>query len=334
MSQPYDYYYGSEADQYTFYRLPKALFHDARYKHLSDGAKILYGLMLDRMGLSTKNGWVDEQNRVYIIFTLEYAQECMNCKHEKAVKLFAELDIDKGVGLIERVRRGQGKPAIVYVRKFFDPSEVLTSENQKSGPPDMQNPRLPKNRSQDLRKSEANKNDISNTDLSDIEFSPSVGHTPARGENPADGRADDKNALEEIFERCELWIWDDATMDMFKSAIERLYYSESLKIGNAVLPREKVRSYLNLLDAEILTESYEALKQNRDRIRNVTGYVMSVLINGVCEKESGLLVNLPPEYLSADRSTGKNAGENFADCTAPGARLAGADSAREGADDG
>ena len=66
---PYDCYYGSEADQYTFYRLPKALFTDSRYKNLSDGAKILYGLMLDRMALSMKNGWLDERNRVYIFYT-------------------------------------------------------------------------------------------------------------------------------------------------------------------------------------------------------------------------------------------------------------------------
>jgi len=113
MSQPlpYDYYYGNEADQYTFYRLPKALFTNKRYKGLSDSAKLLYGLVLDRMGLSNKNGWYDEKNRVYIIFTLESIQELMNCKHEKAVKLLAELSIDKGVGLIERVRRGQGKPS-------------------------------------------------------------------------------------------------------------------------------------------------------------------------------------------------------------------------------
>jgi len=101
---PYGYYYGNEANQYTFYRLPKALFVNERYKNLSNGAKILYGLMLDRVSLSTKNGWFDEQNRVYIIFTLENVQEYMNCKHEKAVKLLAELDTDKGVGLIERAK--------------------------------------------------------------------------------------------------------------------------------------------------------------------------------------------------------------------------------------
>ena len=131
-SQPYDYHYGNEAEQYTFYRLPKLLFTADRYKDLSDGAKILYGLMLDRMSLSIKNNWLDRQGRVYIIFTLEDAQEYMNCKHDKGVKMFAELDTEKGVGLIERVKQGQGKPSIIYVRKFYDTAEVCTSEKSQS----------------------------------------------------------------------------------------------------------------------------------------------------------------------------------------------------------
>ena len=123
--QPYGYYYGDEADQYTFYRLPKALFTNNRYKDLSDGAKILYGLMLDRMGLSVKNGWMDEKDRVYIYFTQDDAQEYMNCKHDKVIKMFAELNTSEGVGLIERVRQGQGRPSIIYVRKFFDEAETI-----------------------------------------------------------------------------------------------------------------------------------------------------------------------------------------------------------------
>jgi hypothetical protein len=134
---PYGYYYGNEADQYTFYRLPKALFTNSRYKGLSDGAKILYGLMFDRMGLSMKNGWLDEQNRVYIYFTLEDVQEYMNCQRDKGMKLLAELDTAKGVGLIERVKQGLGKPTIIYVRKFFEGTDLQTSEKPTSGLPDL-----------------------------------------------------------------------------------------------------------------------------------------------------------------------------------------------------
>ena len=164
---PYGYYYGSEAEQYTFYRLPKALFTNERYKKLSDGAKILYGLMLDRMGLSVKNGWVDKQDRAYIYFTLDDVTEQMNCKNDKGLKLLAELDTVKGVGLIERVKQGQGKPTIIYVCKFFDPAEVQTSEKPKSALPGLPESALRGNRSQDFGKTDANDTEKNNTEWSD-----------------------------------------------------------------------------------------------------------------------------------------------------------------------
>ena len=68
-----DYYYGNEAEQYSFYRVPKTILTDPRYKGVSIEAKVLYGLLLDRMGLSVKNGWMDGERRVYIYFTQEDA---------------------------------------------------------------------------------------------------------------------------------------------------------------------------------------------------------------------------------------------------------------------
>lgn len=114
------YFYGQEAEQYSFYRIPKQLISDSRFRNVSTDAKLLYGLMLDRMGLSLKNGWLDEQGRVYIFFVLDEIQDLLQCGHEKAVKLLAELDSEKGIGLIERIKQGQGKPTIIYVKQFCD----------------------------------------------------------------------------------------------------------------------------------------------------------------------------------------------------------------------
>ena len=315
MSQnPYGYYYGNEADQYTFYRLPKALFTNDRYKNLSDGAKILYGLMLDRMGLSTKNGWLDTQDRVYIIFTLENVQEYMNCKHDKGVKLLAELDTEKGIGLIERVRQGQGKPAIIYVRKFFDSAEALTSEKPNSKLHDPPQSRLRENRTQDCGETALSKNNKNHTELSDNKFSQSACQVSVQEVFGAADERTDKQNLESIYEQCQLWIWEDEEIGrMFKPVIERLYYSDSVKVGNAVLPRDKIRSYLCLLDAEVITETYDKLVLNSKGVRNVTGYLMSALINGVCEKESGLLCNLPPGYLAADDEEGADTAQKGVD---------------------
>ncbi|MEI3374727.1 MAG: replication initiator protein A [Coprococcus catus] len=89
---------------------PKYCSQMSYFKDLSSDAKVLYGLMLDRMSLSIKNNWIDEEDRVYIIFTLEQVMQYMNCGKDKGVKILAELDTRKGIGLIERVKRGLGKP--------------------------------------------------------------------------------------------------------------------------------------------------------------------------------------------------------------------------------
>lgn len=113
-----DYFYGAQADQFAFYRIPKALFTDERFKSISAEAKILYGILLDRMSLSRKNGWLDEQGRVFIIFTLEEVMEAIGCADQKATKLLNELD--SKAGLIERKRQGLGKPNLIFVKNFVD----------------------------------------------------------------------------------------------------------------------------------------------------------------------------------------------------------------------
>jgi len=114
----YDYYYGDERNQFSFYRIPRQLVAGDSFKRLSTDAKLLYGLLLNRMGLSAKNGWYDERGRVFIYYTLDEIQEDMNCGHDKATKLLVELDSGKnGFGLIERIRQGQGRPTKIYVKR-------------------------------------------------------------------------------------------------------------------------------------------------------------------------------------------------------------------------
>ena len=110
-----DYFYGQSGELFSCFRIPKALFQDCRFRQLSTDARTLYGILLDRMSLSVKNGWLDEQGRVYIIYTVREVQESLCCAEHKAVKLFRELeDID----LIERKRRGLGRPSLIYVKDF------------------------------------------------------------------------------------------------------------------------------------------------------------------------------------------------------------------------
>ena len=129
----FDYYRGMEAEQYTFYRIPKVLFTAECFKSLSCEAKVLYGLLLDRMSLSIKNRWFDEEDRVYIIFTVEEIAELMNCGTQKAVRLLKELDADKGIGLIEKKRLGLGKPNVIYVKNFIIRQTEGKEREEKQG---------------------------------------------------------------------------------------------------------------------------------------------------------------------------------------------------------
>lgn len=108
------YFKISGAQNFAFYKVPKALFEE-KYKSVSTDAKMLYGLLLDRMYLSVKNNWIDKQGRVYQYFTIKSAQEKLHFGHEKVCKLFAELE---AADLIQRKRQGQGKPSVIYLKQF------------------------------------------------------------------------------------------------------------------------------------------------------------------------------------------------------------------------
>ena len=114
----FDYHYGRESSQYHYYQIPQILIKDCYFKNLSTDAKLLYGIMLNRMKLSQKKGWLDDESRVFIYFTVEEVKEELNCGKNKAINLLAELDVKKGFGLIERKRQGMGKPDVIYVRHF------------------------------------------------------------------------------------------------------------------------------------------------------------------------------------------------------------------------
>lgn len=178
----FDYYYGVEAEQFTFVRVPKVLFTDKEhFGGLSNEANLLYGLLLERMSLSRKNNWIDKHNRVYIIFPVEEIEEILDVGHEKALNLLKELDNQSEIGLVKKKRRGLGLPSILYVKNFIVKGEQNTdrvptsrsteNEFQEFGKTDFkksenQTSENPKNRLLEVRKSDSNNIDINNTDMS------------------------------------------------------------------------------------------------------------------------------------------------------------------------
>ena len=176
-----DYFYGQAGELFSFYRIPKALFQEPQFQSLSTDAKTLYGILLDRMSLSVKNGWLDEQGRVFIIFTIEDVKRALCCADNKATKLLRELE---EFGLIERKRRGLGKPSLVYVKNFSAESSKSIFQNR-----DFHDSGGFKTTSQDPAKSRCNKTDTLRTSRRSASAMASIMwwtvSTPSRGASSA-----------------------------------------------------------------------------------------------------------------------------------------------------
>ena len=274
-----DYYYGVEAEQYTFYRIPKVLFTAPGFRQTSSDAKILYGLMLDRMGLSMRSGWLDEVGRGFIYFTLEEAMTAMGCGHTKAVALFTELD---EAGLIERKKQGQGRPTKIYVKNFVRKAEVLTSEKRKSA--------LPETGSQDFRKTDTINTDISNTDRSNTDL---INLSDSSEQQSMDlmeemelfqmNTALVKRNIEYdcLVQRCRLGeqqqLDEIVALIVETISIER----ENITISGVKYPYQFVKSRLLLLEESHIEYVLDCLHENTREVKNIKAYLLTCLMNSI-----------------------------------------------------
>ncbi|EEI82674.1 replication initiator protein A domain protein, partial [Anaerococcus tetradius ATCC 35098] len=162
-------YYGNEAEQYSFFRIPKTLFTDLNFKKLSVEAKILYGILLDRMSLSIKNKWLDEENKVYIIYTIEEIMEVLNWGRNKSVKVMKEIE---EIGLLEKKRLGLGKPNLLYVKNFIYTENNKTTEVSKANFKKFkkQTSGSLENKPQEVSKEDSNNTNINNTETNNTDF--------------------------------------------------------------------------------------------------------------------------------------------------------------------
>lgn len=304
-----DYYYGSEAEQYSFYRIPKVLLTDPRYKGVSIEAKVLYGLLLDRMGLSTKNGWLDSERRVYIYFTQEDAMALMSCGKDKATKLFRELDQD-GIGLIERKKQGQGRPTRIYVKNFLlppdpgqskqpdtPPGNFQTAENQQSRPLDsaaLLTAEIPqsaplKSRSQDSGFSAPNKTEKKNTELNDTDpsiFPPTP--APPIGRPKSRMRMDEMDGYRELIKEnidYDLLLqehpYDEETLEGYVELMVEVCCSrrDFIRIAGEEVATGVVKSRFLKLNHEHIAYVLDSLSQNTTLVKNIKAYTLAALYN-------------------------------------------------------
>ena len=276
----YDYFYGAEADQFSFYRIPKVLFTEERFKSISAEAKVLYGLLLDRMSLSARNGWLDEEGRVYIIFSVEDIMTSMGCANQKAAKLLYELE--GKCSLIERKRQGLGKPNLIYVKNFVTPSEshFKKCENHDSG--------SVKITSQESLKSHGNNTENNNTEFNDTESflftSFRENHTREPKRSEADQRQQYKDLIMENISYdtllCDYPYDNDILSEILELMVDVVCTTKStIRISGDDKPAEVVRSQFLKLDSEHIRFVMGGLKENTTRIRNMRQYLLATLYN-------------------------------------------------------
>ena len=271
----FDYFYGAQAEQFSFYRVPKVLFTKEQFKQLSAEAKILYGIMLDKLDLSVKNKWVDEKRRVYIIYTIEQIMADMNCADQKATKLLDELE--KKCGLIERKRQGLGKPNLIFVKNFITGVEssmmaqIQNRENHDSGAVNITTADYPKSRGINT-----NHNNTENSDINPIQSGYDEDGISERNEYERYFRESlsiDVLLRENLGEEETILGILDLLVDVCCSK------RSVIRIAGDDKPLAVVKSRFMKLNAEHIRYVLKCLSENTTKVRNIRQYLLTALYN-------------------------------------------------------
>ena len=260
----FDYFYEEQSESYSFYRIPKMLFTEEIFEALSTDAKVLYGLLLDRISLSRENGWLDDAGRVYVYYTIKSVKKSMRCANTKACGLLRELD---EFGLIERKKQGLGKPTIIYVKDFtrFRKAELLDSEKQNSV--------ILHTGTLDNRKSETNKTEKNNTE------SNKTNPILSGADKDMDERTSYRNYLnsqldmEIMYER---YPYDRETLDAIMDLMLDVVCSKrrTIRIAGDDKPVNVVKSQFLKINSMHLEYVMDCMKKNPAKVRNIKQYLL------------------------------------------------------------
>ena len=261
----FGYFSENQSEQYVFFRMPKIMFGGGMFKEISRDGKVLYGLLLDRVSLSRENGWIDDEGHVYVIFTLESIQMTMDCSDKSATKYLSELE---GFGLIERIRRGQGNPDIIYVKNFSDPKnlQVKTRNNFGSG--------LVKSPVQDSYNLRPNYTNNNNTEFNNT--------------NPILSADEERMGYEAYLDE-QLGIealkadypYDTGILDGIRELILDVICSKkkTIVIAGDEKPVNVVKGRFMKLDMEHIRYVMNCLQESTAKIRNIKQYLLAALYN-------------------------------------------------------
>ena len=272
----FDYFYEEQSESYSFYRIPKMLFTEEIFEALSTDAKVLYGLLLDRISLSRENGWLDDAGRVYVYYTIKSVKKSMRCANTKACGLLRELD---EFGLIERKKQGLGKPTIIYVKDFtrFRKAELLGSDRQNSV--------ILHTGTLDNRKSESNKTEKNKTESS--KTNPIL----SRADKDMDERTSYRNYLnsqldmEIMYER---YPYDRETLDAIMNLMLDVVCSKrkTIRIAGDDKPVRVVKSQFLKINSMHLEYVMDCMKKNPAKVRNIKQYLLAAIYNAPLTMQS------------------------------------------------
>ena len=263
-----NYYKQNEILENNYYQIPQELFVNKLYKEkLNSDSKILYAFLLDRLSLSQKNHWIDEDNKVYLIFTREEVQDKLCLSDKTVTKAFKQLT---EVNLIEEKRQGLGKPNLIYVGKIqHENQENETIENSETE-------KMPLNtcKISDFREV---KNTIQEQEnlrrINPNNIKPNIINTDSI--NP---KSDDELLL--IKEKCKLNEFTKDEISILEDVIDTLYYIDNLKVGNITVNHFKILDKLKMIVKDNLVQLLDIL-QNIPNIQNAKKYLMICLYNNL-----------------------------------------------------
>ena len=281
----FNYFYGTEADQFSFYRIPKALFTDSYFKDLSSDAKILYGLMLDRMSLSIKNQWFDDKNRAYIYFSIGDIMELLNCGRNKAIKSMRELDDETGIGLIEKRRQGFGKVNVIYVKTFM-PEKTDEKKFEEELKKFKKQTSVENEESTEVYISNPNNTNLSDTEMNDNKSNPIISVDEKRFDS--DNCSEDYQAYENLvketidYESLEVTHHDDMRQvdEIVNLIVETVMCkNDKILIASNWYPASLVKKKFLMLTYSHIEYVLHCMRGNTTKVKNIKKYLLAALFN-------------------------------------------------------
>ncbi len=284
----FDYFYDEQSESYSFYRIPKLLFTDEMFETLTVEARVLYGLLLDRISLSRQHGWIDEMGRVYVFYTIEQIKAALRCGNSKACRLLKELD---SFGLIERKKQGLCRPSVIYVKDFlrFSKREVRDSQNQ--------NPGVIRTGKQEISEWESINTDNNDTDI--IKTYPIL--------SDEDKREQYRSYLYEHLEMdimYERYPYDKELLDSVMDLMLDVLCSKrkTIRIAGDDKPANVVKSQFMKVDHMHIEYVMECMQTNASRVRNIKQYMLAAIYNAPYTMQSYYMAKANSDMAEAKTS--------------------------------